>query len=153
MIIIAAALSVASLLFVPKTHRGQAQFVLLFVQLPTWLLGLVAVEFGFLRYPVHELSRANSTSFVFEYLILPIYCIHFNAHYPVKAYAVGKTLYYGAAAGSLTIVEIIVEKYTDILEYTGWTWPVTFFSVMFILLLSRVVTRWFFKPHAGASAA
>lgn len=143
----AAAISLASLLAIPKACRGQMQFVILFVQFPTWLLGLAAVELGLLQYPMHELSRANSTSFVFEYLILPIYCAHFIARFPVRASAVVKMLYYAAASGFITGIEIIVEKYTDILEYNSWTWPVTFFSVLFILWLARVVTLWFFKKH------
>lgn len=134
-----------SLLFVPRANRLQAQFVFLFIQFPIWLLGLVAVELRLLEYPVHELSRANSTSFVFEYLILPIYCIHFNARYPQNAGKLIKVLFYCGASLLLTVIEVIVEKYTDIIEYTGWQWYITFLTVLFILWLSRVTTRWFFK--------
>lgn len=139
-----------SLFFIPKANRLQAQFVFLFIQFPTWLLGLVAVQTGLLNYPVHELSRANSTSFTFEYMILPVYCIHFNARFPVSSPIYMKLLYYCAASGVLTAVEVLVEQYTDILEYTGWQWHYTFLSVLFILWLSRAVTRWFFKGFTAA---
>lgn len=148
----AALISILSLKLVPKANRLQAQFIFLFVQFPTWLLGLIAVEFGLLEYPVHELSRANSTSFVFEYLILPIYCIHFNARYPRYATKTKKVLFYLGAALFLTGVEVIIEQYTDILEYTGWQWYITFLTVLFILWLSRIMTLWFFKkfrPKTG----
>lgn len=145
LLIAASVISILSLLFVPKANRLQAQFVFLFIQFPTWLLGLVAVESRLLEYPVHELSRANSTSFVFEYLILPIYCIHFNARYPHYATSLIKALYYLGASLALTGIEVLVEKYTDILEYTGWHWYITFFSVLFLLWLSRIMTLWFFK--------
>lgn len=139
-----------SLFFIPKANRLQAQFVFLFVQFPTWLLGLVAVETGLLSYPVHELGRANSTSFIFEYLILPIYCVHFNARYPRQASLLKKILYYSAAALALTGVEILVERYTDILEYTGWHWYMTSLSVGFVLWLSHITALWFFKkPKTG----
>ena len=142
----AALIFVLSLVFVPKDKRGEAQFIFLFVQLPTWLLGLFAVHMGLLKYPVHILARANSTCFIFEYLILPIYCIHFNSRYPANSGTLHQLLYYCAASGLLTGAEVIVEKYTEIIEYTGWTWYATFLSVIFILWLSRFITRWFFKP-------
>jgi hypothetical protein len=135
-----------SLLLVPKAKRHEAQFVFLFVQFPTWILGLAAVEAGLLAYPVHELARANSTSFVFEYMILPIYCIHFCARFPEKSSVFLKLLYYGASSGVLTAVEVVVENKTDIIAYTGWTWYMTFISVLIILWLSRITTRWFFRP-------
>ncbi len=140
-------IALASLFFVPKANRLQAQFIFLFIQFPIWLLGLVAVELRLLAYPVHELSRANNTSFVFEYLILPIFCIHFNVRYPRYATKLGQTFYYVGASLALTIVEVIVEKYTDILEYTGWKWYITFLTVLLILWLSRITTLWFFKKY------
>jgi hypothetical protein len=147
MLAAAALVFILSLFLIPKAKRHQAQFVFLFIQLPTWVLGLVAVETGLLRYPVHELPRANSTSFVFEYLILPIYCIHFNARFPEKSSTVKKLFFYGAATGALTGIEVIVERHTEIITYTGWKWYFTFFSVMFILWLSRAVTGWFFRQR------
>lgn len=141
-----------SLFFIPKPKRRQAQFIFIFVQFPTWLLGLMAVETGLLQYPVHELAGANSTSFVFEYLILPIYCIHFNMIFPEDAAVMPKLLFYGAASGLLTGVEVIVERYTDIIDYIGWTWPMTFLSVAFILWLSRIMTNWFFSKKRGMPA-
>lgn len=147
LLISASLIVILSLRFVPKANWLQAQFILLFIQFPTWLLGLVAVELKLLEYPVHELSRANSTSFIFEYLILPIYCIHFNARYPRDASKLIKTLYYVGASLAVTGVEVLVEKYTDIIEYTGWTWYITFLTVLFILWLSRIMTLWFFKKY------
>jgi hypothetical protein len=141
----ASVIFILSLFFIPKANRLQAQFVFSFIQFPTWLLGLIAVELGALKYPVHELGTANSTSFVFEYLILPIYCVHFNARYPKSAPLPSQILYYLGAALALTGVEILVEKYTDILEYTGWRWYITLLTVLFILWLSRVTALWFFK--------
>lgn len=154
LLISASLIFILSLLFIPKANRLQAQFVFLFIQFPIWLLGLVAVELKLLEYPVHELSRANSTSFVFEYLIFPIYCIHFNVRYPRQATNLKKTLYYLGASLALTGFEIIIEKYTDIIEYTGWTWYITFLTVLLILWLSRITTLWFFhkfRPKHGAA--
>jgi hypothetical protein len=138
-------ISVISLFTVPKNKRHQAQFVFLFIQLPIWVLGLSAVELGLLEYPYRELSTINRTSFIFEYLVLPILCIHFNARYPEHAGKIKKLVYYAGVSLALTCFEALLEKYTLVITYTGWEWYWTFFSVSFILWLSRITTLWFFK--------
>ena len=56
--------SLLSLAITPKNKLLQLQFIVLFVQLPTWLLGLAAVELGLLEYPYRELASVNRTSFI-----------------------------------------------------------------------------------------
>lgn len=78
----AVVVTLLSLAFVPKDKRLSMQFIILFVQFPTWILGLSAVELGLLEYPVRELATVNRTSFIFEYIVLPILCVHVNNYYP-----------------------------------------------------------------------
>lgn len=143
-LILSVLVSLLSILFIPKKYWLQAQFIFLFVQLPTWLFGLVVVELHLLEYPYRELSKVNNTSFIYEYLILPIICVHFNAHFPSKASRVKKIGYYLAASFAMVIIELVVERYTSLLKYTGWHWYMTFLTVLFIFWLSRIVAQWFF---------
>lgn len=138
-------ISVLSLLLVPKKKLFQAQYIFLFMSLPAWILGLTAVQLGLIEYPYRELSNANRTSFIFEYLVLPIMAIHFNARYPERTNKLVKIIYYVGATLVFTVVEYFAEKYTEILTYTGWKLSWTFFSVCFMLWLSRKATHWFFK--------
>lgn len=138
-------IAILSIIFVPAAKRFQAQFVLLFVQLPTWLLGLCAVQMHLLEYPYREFSKVNRTSFIFEYLVLPILCIHFNAHFPNRATRLKKLGFYAGISLTLTGVEFLLERYTALIKYTGWQWYWTFLSVCLILWLSRITTLWFFK--------
>ncbi len=135
--------SLFSLFFVPKKYWAQAQFIFLFVQLPTWLLGLVVVELRLLEYPYRELAAVNSTSFIYEYLILPVICVHFNAYFP-KGAKIKKLGFYLLISSMITILDLVIENYTALLNYTGWHWYMTFPSVLFILWLSRIVAQWFF---------
>ncbi|OGO79548.1 MAG: hypothetical protein A2Y23_09790 [Clostridiales bacterium GWB2_37_7] len=138
-------ISVLSLIFVPKSKAFQAQFVFLFVGLPTWILGLTAVQLGLIEYPFRELSTVNRTSFIFEYLVLPIMSIHFNVRFPERSSKVVTIMYYLGIALGFTVIEYFVEKYTLILKYTGWQLYWTFISICFIFWLSRKSTQWFFK--------
>ncbi len=100
---------IQSLFFVPKAKRQEAQFIFLFTQFPTWLFGLIVVELGLLNYPIHELAEANSTSFIFEYMVLPIYCIHFNTHFPLHVKKIIKLYYFCWSSLPLTCFEVLVE--------------------------------------------
>jgi hypothetical protein len=140
-------ISIISLLFIPKKKRFQAQLIFLFVQFPTWILGLSAVELRLLEYPYRELSKVNRTSFIFEYLVLPVLCIHFNAHFPQNVTRKKKLVFYLGTTSILTGVEVVLEKFTDVIKYTGWKWYMTFLSVWFVLWLSRIVTSWYFKNN------
>lgn len=138
-------ISILSLIFIPKSKWFEAQFIFLFAGMPTWILGLMAVQFELLEYPYRELSDVNRTSFIFEYLVLPIMCIHFYIHYPKLSSKVIKCLYYFGITLLFTGIEYFVEKYTDILNYKGWQLYWTFISVGFVLWFVRKTTLWFFN--------
>lgn len=144
-LIVTPIISILSLLFVPKKMLFQAQFIFQFVQLPTWILGLVAVQLGLLQYPYRELSSVNRTSFVFEYLVLPIMCIHFDTRFPERSSNAVKCIYYFGVTSAFTVIEYYTEKYTLLLKYTGWHISWTFISISFIFWLTRKITRWFFN--------
>lgn len=140
-------ITVISLIFVPKSKLFQAQFIFLFVQLPTWILGLATVQLGLIEYPYREFNTVNRTSFIFEYLVLPIMCIHFNVHFPEQSSKAIKWMYYFGTTLVFTVIEYFTEKYTLILKYTGWHSYCTFIGVCIIFWISRKVTFWFFNRN------
>ncbi|WP_371361026.1 CBO0543 family protein [Sporomusa malonica] len=141
----AVVVSLISLAFTPRDKVLQMQFILLFVQLPTWLLGLSAVEMGLLEYPYRELASVNRTSFIFEYLALPVVCVHLNNHYPWHASAPMKAAYFAGVSLLLTGTEVVLERYTMLINYTGWEWYWTWISVIFIFCLTQKTVAWFFS--------
>ncbi|MCX7749768.1 MAG: hypothetical protein N2645_23195 [Clostridia bacterium] len=138
-------ISFISIWFIPKGKAPEASFIFLFTQLPTWILGLVAVEARWLEYPVRELYYANATSFTYEFLALPLICVFFNLYYPQNKTLKWKLLYYSAFVLVSTLAEYIVEKLTKVIKYITWEWYWTLISLALILYLIRVVYKWFFK--------
>lgn len=136
--------SLLSLAFIPKYKTLQMQFVILFVQLPTWLLGLLVVELGLLEYPYRELASVNRTSFIFEYVILPVLCVHVNNYYPWRASTLAKAAYLVSIGLIMIGGEVILERYTMLIKYTGWEWYWTWISVVFIFYLTQKAVAWFF---------
>ena len=143
-------LSLLSLALTPRHKLLQMQFVFLFVQLPTWMLGLAVVQMGLIEYPHRELASVNRTSFIFEYIALPVLCVHVNTCYPWRAAAPLRAAYLAGIALLLTGAEVIFERYTQLIKYTGWEWYWTWLSVLLIFWLTQRMVEWFFKPIAPA---
>lgn len=137
--------TLASVLFIPRKMAWEASFIFVLTQLFTWILGVTVVECGWIEYPVHELSKANSTSFFFEYLLLPMLAVHFILRYPAGKALWLRIVYFAGAMAAFTIAEVIVERYTLIIKYHGWSWYWTFISMSFVFYFTMVIVKWFFR--------
>lgn len=142
---ISVVVSLLSLALTPRNKALQMQFVILFVQLPSWLLGLTVVELGLLEYPYREFASVNRTSFIFEYVVLPVLCVHVNNHYPWRASTPVKAAYFTVISLIMTGGEVVLEQYTMLIKYTGWHWYWTLSSVIFIFWLTQKMVDWFFN--------
>ena len=133
------------LMFIPRDKIREAQVAFFFKQVLTWLLGLTVVELKLIEYPIRLFSYANKTSFTFEYFIYPAICAVFNVHYPMGKSVWRQLLYYFYYCTAITAVEIIVEEYTDIIEYINWTWYITWITLFITFFMTRKFYEWFFK--------
>lgn len=134
-----------SVCFISRKHAAKASFIFLLTQFFSWILGLVVVEFGWIEYPVRELAKANATSFLFEYFLLPIIAVFFVLYYPFSKPLKIKILYYAAIISSFTLIEYFVEKYTLIIKYNTWKWYWTFISETLVFYMVMVIYKWFYK--------
>jgi hypothetical protein len=141
-------LSLALLVFtIPKERARVAHTAFLFKQMITWILGLLVVEFGLLEYPVRELASVNRTSMTFEFLAYPSICALFNARYPSRRSLPIQFVYFCAYCTGMTAVEVLIEKYTLLIDYVDWTWYWTWCSLFATFLSSRLFCVWFFKKR------
>lgn len=131
--------------FVPKKKIRQAIVVFMFKQMITWFIGLLVVELRLLEYPVRSFAYATKTSFDFEYFVYPAFSVLFNLHYPEGKSFAKRFLHFIYYCSALTAVEVVVEKYTDILKYTHWSWYTTFITFFITFFMSRQFYKWFFK--------
>lgn len=131
--------------FIPRNKIREAELAFLFKQLITWVTGLAVVELGLIEYPVRLFPYANKTSFSFEYFIYPSMCAIFNVNYPEKKGAFGQFMYYFSYCTALTIIEVIVERYTEIIKYIHWNWLITWITLYLTFYMTRKYYIWFFK--------
>jgi len=137
-----------SLAFIPKDKLRDASIIFLFQQAVTWFAGILAVGLNLLEYPVRELAKVNGTSFLYEFLIFPVISIFFCFYYPRNSKRWKKILYTSAFSTGLTIPEVIIEQYTNLIKYLRWEWYDTWISVYATLFLAWVFYNWYFKLNS-----
>jgi hypothetical protein len=103
-------------------------------------LGVLVVEEKMLEYPISFLSKYFSSSLLYEYLLLPVVCIYFYqaTYYSRYPRIILKCALYTSV---LTIIEVLLERYTDLIEYHTWTWLHTFISTLFLMMFIRILMQ------------
>jgi len=133
------------LLLTPRNRIREASIIFLFKQVQTWLFGLLVVEYGLITYPVREFPVASDTSFSFEYFIYPAVCIVFVLHYPTHKSWLHRIGWYLFFPTWMTILEVLIERYTRLIHYTGWAWYWSWITFVITFLFSRLFYLWFMK--------
>ncbi len=150
-LVIAWALTIIMLvLFTPKAKIREALVIFMFKQFMTWLLGLVVSQYRLIEYPVREFAYATKTSFSFEYFIYPAICVVFNLHYPEKKTPIRQFMYFAYFCTVMTGIEVLCEKYTNIINYIHWGWYATWISLFITFFISRKYYVWFFSKNKKA---
>ncbi len=144
LLISAAVACFVAILFIPRKRAAEASVIFLVAQFFTWIFGLVVVEFGWLEYPVRELAQANATSFLFEFLLLPVLIIYFILYYPTGKRLIIRLLYYAGIISAFTLLEVIVEKCSRIILCHTWKWQYTWITMAALYYMVMVIYKWFF---------
>jgi hypothetical protein len=115
-------------------------FIFLLTSFFSIFLGVLVVEENLVEYPISFLSNYFSSSILYEYLLLPVVCIYFYqaTYYSSYPSMILKCALYTSV---LTIIEVLLERYTDLIEYHTWTWIHTFFSIFFLIMFIRIFMK------------
>ena len=131
---------------IPRNQLREALIPFLFSQVVTWICGLFVVEKKLIQYPYRLFFKTSCKScFAFEYFFFPALTALYNCHYPEKRSPLFKALYTSFYSGAIAILEVPIEKYTNLITYKKWKWQWSFLSMSMVYYLSRVFSRWFFK--------
>jgi len=137
------AICIIAFLLAPRERRRETHVILLFHQLITWVLGIFAVEWGLLAYPVRMFHIASHTSITFEYIAYPVIAVYFNLIYPAGAKALWQAAYYMLVAMAIVLPELWFKHHTELIVYLHWYWYWTWLSVMGTLWITRMFYKWF----------
>ncbi|MGZ0086012.1 CBO0543 family protein [Caldibacillus thermoamylovorans] len=107
--------------------------------------GAIVAGAGLLEYPVRFFAAYTDNSVIFEYLLYPVVSVYVYATSRRSGW-LGVAAQCAGYAAVLTGVEIVFERYTDLIEYRHWTWGYSFVTMFFLtfavrLLAGRVVGK------------
>jgi hypothetical protein len=143
------AVAVGILFFIPRNKIRLAVAAFLFMQVITFLAGLVVVELGMIEYPVRLFASVNRSSYDYEFFLLPIIGIAFIVWYPNGRSVPIQLGYYAGYSSVLTLLEVLIEKYTELVKYIHWEWYYTWITVCVSLVLARLFCVWFFAKEGA----
>jgi hypothetical protein len=106
----------------------------------TIFFGTIVVRKKMLAYPVNFLNDYFSSSLLYEHLLYPVICIYFYQTSYHSNY-LGILLQAALYTGALTIVEVLLERYTNLIQYHTWNWHYTFISVYFLMIFVRSLMK------------
>ncbi|QGQ45541.1 CBO0543 family protein [Metabacillus sediminilitoris] len=123
-----------------KTPIKDLILIFLLTSYFTIFLGVLVVEEKMIEYPISFLSNYFSSSLLYEYLLLPVVCIYF---YQATNYSRYPSIILKCAlyTSVLTSIEVLLERYTDLIEYHTWTWIHTFISIFFLMMFIRILMK------------
>ncbi|MEW4211643.1 CBO0543 family protein [Priestia megaterium] len=130
---------------VPRHKIIDAHISFLFMQVITWLFGTLVVENRLIKYPVRFLDYAYKASFSFEYYLYPSISALFNLYFPKKHSWKSKFFYSVSYPTVITVIEVLLEKYTNLITYIHWTWYWSWITLLVTLLISYRYYIWFLK--------
>lgn len=139
---------VALILFIPKNKFREANVLFLFKQVLTWPVGLLVVQFNLIQYPIHFLKKSTNASFTFDFFIYPALSVFFNLYYPEGKSILRKLFHYFIFVGGITVIEVLLEYYTNLIKYIHWTWYVSSITIAISLYISRRYYLWFYRLKA-----
>lgn len=132
-------------IFIDKKNLLRAQLSFLFMQFLSWGFGALVVQDRLIEYPEGFLENTYRASFTFEFFVFPATGALFNVHFPKKRSWFVKTAYTVSFPAVITTIEVILEKYTELIHYIHWTWYYSFITITCTLLISYWYYCWFFK--------
>ncbi|ASN03730.1 CBO0543 family protein [Virgibacillus necropolis] len=115
-------------------------FVYLLTSYFSIAIGSIIVEENMLTYPIKLLNKHFDSSLLFEYLLFPVVCLFFYQT-TYRSTTFNTLLQGGLYTTSLTIIEVTLEKYTDLIKYNTWTWLHTLLSVFVLMLFIRAIVK------------
>ncbi|SHL03608.1 CBO0543 family protein [Desulforamulus aeronauticus] len=104
--------------------------------------GSYVVEDYLIEYPVRLFPKEYDTSLLFEIWVFPVLCILYNQ--VTRNRGIWPIIYYAFLfSAGITVIEVPLEIYTDLIEYLNWHWYTTFFTLAIAFLLSRAFLGFF----------
>ncbi|MBM7660349.1 hypothetical protein JOC85_001116 [Bacillus mesophilus] len=107
-------------------------------------IGKLVVKNKHISYPIRFMPKYFNSSILFEYLLFPLLCVFYNRT-SLQSKPVSIILQSLLYSTPMTIIEVLLERYTDLIKYKRkWNWVITYVTLVITFLAVRMfmyVTR------------
>jgi hypothetical protein len=139
---------VGFILLVPKKDWRKGFLAFMMFQAIIWLCDMPAFKYDLLRAPVRELPKATDLPLTIDYFFYPVLFSIFYVHRRVKGSLGSRITYFFVWVSASSLLDIVIERYTDLLEYEFLKWYGMWMYIGFLFYISQVCCNWFFKDKA-----
>jgi uncharacterized membrane protein len=139
---------VGFILFIPRKDRRKGLLAFLMFQAIIWLCDMPAFQIRLLSAPVRELPKATDLPLTIDYFFYPVLFAIFYVHKSVKGSLLSRSTFFFVWTSAITLFDIVIERYTDLLKYELLPWYGMWFYIVFLFYVSQVCCNWFYKDKA-----
>jgi hypothetical protein len=136
------------IMFIPLHDRRKGFLAFLMFQAIIWLCDMPSFQFGLLSAPVREFPKATDLPITIDYFFYPVLFSIFYVKKKVNSSQGSKWKYFFIWTTVITMYDILIERYTDLLKYEILPWYGMWFYIVFMFYISQVCCNWFFKDKS-----
>ncbi|WP_453995843.1 CBO0543 family protein [Bacillus nitroreducens] len=123
-------------------RRGILAFLLF--QAVIWFFDMFVFKYGLLYAPVREFPEAHEFPLTIVYFFHPLL---FSIFYVYKRLNFN-FIYFSIWISSITLFDVVIEHYTDLLEFRSMTWYGLWVYFGFLYYASNICCDWFYKDKS-----
>jgi hypothetical protein len=135
-------------LFIPRKDWRKGSLAFLMFQAIIWLFDMPSFQLGLLRAPVREFPKASNLPLTIDYFFYPVLFAFYYVRRKRQVSLRRRFTYFFVWISSVTLFDILIERYTDLLAYGSLTWYGMWIYIAFLFYASQVCCNWFFKDKA-----
>jgi CDP-diglyceride synthetase len=137
---------VGFILFIPRQDRRKGLLAFLMFQAIIWLCDMPAFQFGLLSAPIREFPKATDLPITIDYFLYPILFSIFYVNRKVNKKSLSsRWIYFFIWTTAITWFDILIERYTDLIEYEILNGFGMWIYMIFMFYISQICCNWFFK--------
>lgn len=136
------------ILFIPRKDWRKGFLAFLMFQAIIWLCDMPSFEFGLLSAPVREFPKATGLPVTIDYLFYPALFSIYYVNKKGKANKWSRFTYFFIWVTVITLFDIIIQKYTGLLEYKLLPLYGMWIYISFLFFVSHICCNWFYKDKS-----
>ncbi|WP_462412805.1 CBO0543 family protein [Neobacillus sp. Marseille-QA0830] len=133
------------ILFIPRKDRRKGILALLMFQAIIWTCDMPAFTYGLLSAPVRLFPKASNLTITINYFFYPVLFSIYYVHKKAAGSLWYRFVYFLVWVTIITLYDIALERYTDLIEYGRLTWYGMWIYIALLFYVSQVCCNWFYK--------